>query len=355
VRGSNRFGEALLVLGSATAFLCVSEVAARFLPARGPNGYAPVNTRLRANRRENSRGFRDEDRPLSKPPGVRRLVCLGDSFTWGTGVEREDAYPQRLERGLRRRRRETWEVLNLAKEGMNSVDEAALLAQEGLNYEPDAVLLGYVLNDSEDESSAKARRAAGIAEARLSPAFLWDHLAFYRFVGTRLWATKDNAQRTAEYKEMYAETAPGWVAAQKALRGMGVLCRRHRALYVVAVFPLFANPLDDAYPFAEIHGKVVRAAARSGAKVVDLLSAFRGLRWDLLVVDGYMDEHPNEMAHRIAAHALLDVLDTILPAGAPAPKHRPPEARARARRASWPPLATRTPTSPRRGSPGASR
>jgi hypothetical protein len=54
--------------------------------------------------------------------------------------------------------------------------------------------------------------------------------------------------------------------------------------------------------------------------VVDLLPAYRGLRWELLVVDGVNDEHPNEIAHRIAANVILHALDDVVPwpAGGPA-------------------------------------
>jgi hypothetical protein len=82
---------------------------------------------------------------------------------------------------------------------------------------------------------------------------------------------------------------------------------------VVAIFPLFGNPLDESYPFADIHGRVARAAAEGGAKVVDLLPRYRGLRWDLLVVDGPRDEHPNEIAHRIAGQTLVRAVDEVVP------------------------------------------
>jgi hypothetical protein len=50
--------------------------------------------------------------------------------------------------------------------------------------------------------------------------------------------------------------------------------------------------------------------------VVDLLPAYRGLRWEILVADGAADEHPNEVAHRIAAQTLLRALDEVLPPAA---------------------------------------
>ena len=54
--------------------------------------------------------------------------------------------------------------------------------------------------------------------------------------------------------------------------------------------------------------------------MVDLLPYYRGLRSDLLVVDGTRDEHPNEIAHRIAAQTLEKALDDVLPAAAAAPE-----------------------------------
>jgi hypothetical protein len=166
--GRPKRGELLLVVLSVGVFLLVAEGVVRWLGAAEPRatGYAPVNTNRRAMRPRNSHGYRDLERRLPKPPGIRRVLSLGDSFAWGASVEFEDAYPQRLERGLTRRRKETWEVVNLALPGMGSVDQAAQLADEGFAYEPDVVILGYVLNDSEDAAAAETRRAADWAEAR---------------------------------------------------------------------------------------------------------------------------------------------------------------------------------------------
>ncbi len=294
----------------------------RLLGAADPRAlrYPRVDTDRRERRPINSRGYRDEERTLAKPPGVRRVVSLGDSFAWGVGVEFDDIYAQRVERSLCRRRRAPWQVVNLALPGMNSVAEAAQLAAEGLAYGPDVVALGYVLNDSEDENAAEARRVEDWLEEKReqktrSPRLL-DRSALYRLLSTRIWATLENRRRIAGYKSMYAADYPGWIAGQRALRTMGGLCRERGIPFVVLIFPLFGNPLDEGYPFPGIHAQVAHAAAEAGAKVVDLLPPYRGLRWDLLVVNGTDDEHPNEIAHRIAANALLKAIDEVVP-GAP--------------------------------------
>ena len=315
VPGTSRRAEILLLVATVIVLLLMGEAVVRLLAADRPRatGYAPVNTNRRAMRPQNSRGYRDLERTVEKPAGTKRIVSLGDSFAWGASVEFEDAYPQRLERSLSRRRRETWQVVNLALPGMNTVDEEGQLRTEGLAYGPDVCLLGFVLNDSEDAEAAETRRVAEWAEEKRRTPGLLDHSALFRLVKTRLWATAENRKRITGYKSMYADDAPGWIASRRALKQMGALSRERGVPFLVVIFPLFGNPLDDRYPFPEIHAKVAQAAAEAGAKVLDLLPVYRGLRWDILVVDGVDDEHPNEIAHRIAASAILHALDDVVP------------------------------------------
>ena len=302
----------LLLVGAVLFVLVIAEAAVRIAGADRPRptGYAPVDTNRRAARPLNGHGYRDLPRAIPKPPNVRRVLSLGDSFAWGASVEFEDAYPQRLERALTRRRGETWEVVNLALPGLATVDHAAQLAAEGEAYGPDVVLLGYVLNDSQDAAAAEAQRAEDWVK---HPPPTAGRSALVRLIRTRLWATAENRRRVEGYRSMYAENAPGWIAARQALRSMGAWCRQRGVPFVVAIFPLFGNPLDESYPFAEAHAKVAQAAAEAGARVVDLLPAYRGLRWDLLVVNGADDEHPNEIAHRIASGVILRALDDVVP------------------------------------------
>jgi hypothetical protein len=203
---------------------------------------------------------------------------------------------------------------------MGTVEEAVQLEDEGFDYEPDVVVLGFVLNDSEDENAAEHRREKdwlADQQARRERRRLVDRSALYRLVRGRLEATVDNHRRLEAYRAQFAPDYPGWVACQQALRHMAELCRQHRVPFVVMIFPLFGNPLDAGYPFAEIHAKVAQAAREASATVLDLLPQYRGLRWEILVADGPRDEHPNEIAHRIAARALLRTLDEVAPPSRP--------------------------------------
>jgi hypothetical protein len=332
-RGPRRAEVALLLVSLGLALL-VAEVAVRLVgsgSAAGGNGYAPLRTGRRDRQPINAAGYRDLERQQPKPAGVRRVLCLGDSFTWGVGILFDDAWPQRVERALSRTRGERWEAVNLAEPGMNAVEQVSRLESEGFAYQPDVVVLGWVLNDSEDEDAAEARRARDWEEGERRPPALADRLAarsaLFGLVRTRIHATLENRRRITGYRSMYADGYAGWVKARQALVTLGGMCRARGVPFVVVIFPLFANPLDARYPFAELHARVAQAAGEAGARVVDLLPSYSKVDWRLLVVDGTADEHPNEIAHRIAAQAIVRALqETVPPAAAPAPSE-PPAAR----------------------------
>jgi lysophospholipase L1-like esterase len=99
--------------------------------------------------RSNSLGMRDVEIAVPKPPGVFRIALLGDSFSFGWGVEVEQCYANLIETQfgeLVAGRR--IEVLNLGVPGYNTAIEAACLEHKALAMQPDLVLVQYFYNDA---------------------------------------------------------------------------------------------------------------------------------------------------------------------------------------------------------------
>jgi len=97
--------------------------------------------------RTNARGFRTPDFLEKKAPGVFRIVCLGDSSTFGMNVEAKDAYPQILHRLLNEFHPGRFEVLNLGSPGFSSRQGLELIRREVLSLQPDLVIFAYGTND----------------------------------------------------------------------------------------------------------------------------------------------------------------------------------------------------------------
>lgn len=88
--------------------------------------------------RINGHGERaDAEVPFERVPGRRRYLVIGDSFSFGHGVEAAEGWPARLEQLV-----PDSEVVNLAVTGYGTDQQVLRLEKRGLAYRPDVVLLG---------------------------------------------------------------------------------------------------------------------------------------------------------------------------------------------------------------------
>jgi lysophospholipase L1-like esterase len=94
----------------------------------------------------NSHGLRDAERSYAAPPGVFRLLALGDSFVEGYSVPFERTVTQVLEANLRRPGCPV-EVLNGGTAGYSTDQEYLFYRQEGSRYSPNVVMLFFYYND----------------------------------------------------------------------------------------------------------------------------------------------------------------------------------------------------------------
>jgi len=98
----------------------------------------------------NSLGLREREIPLEKAPGEIRIVCVGDSWTFGSGVLASETFCRRLEERLNGARpgiRVT--TVNCGMSGGTYLQGYLLLKDVGLKYQPDVILsCGFNLADA---------------------------------------------------------------------------------------------------------------------------------------------------------------------------------------------------------------
>lgn len=82
------------------------------------------------------------------PAGTRRIVTLGDSFTFGHGVEIAEAWPSRLATLLSASDPDTdYEAVNLAVTGYGTDQQLLRFEAMGPDFHPDAVVLGLFVGN----------------------------------------------------------------------------------------------------------------------------------------------------------------------------------------------------------------
>src|SRR5712691_154086 len=110
----------------------------------------------------NTLGFRDRD--FSPDKNVKtRIVALGDSFTYGWGVEAEESWPKVLEQRLRSSGLDL-EIANLGKPGASPRDYADIAEKSISLLHPDIVIVGVLQGDD------LAQMDAPPTPSRLGPA-----------------------------------------------------------------------------------------------------------------------------------------------------------------------------------------
>ncbi|HEX5760546.1 MAG TPA: SGNH/GDSL hydrolase family protein [Thermoanaerobaculia bacterium] len=304
----------------------------RFRLARNPKiGYEPVpNLDYRGPDRSfwdyagasNSQGFRDREHAVAKPPGVYRVVVLGDSIAAGLKIERvRNSFPPRLERLLGERGLPA-EVISLAVSGYNTRQEVELFKEKGLRYRPDLVLVAYSLTDRERMDGdilrtllAAEGQESGVAAVRVHPLLV--RSALYRALRYRVLAPirRTPAQAAAATERAVARISGDTVA--ESFAELARLSQAHGFAVVVAVFPRLVGDFRR-YRFGDQHEFVAALSRRHGFRHLDLLAPLAACRAAApekpLGMDSY---HPSPYGHACVAAAMVQAILELEARGTP--------------------------------------
>ena len=148
----------------------------------------------------NADGLRGPRLPRERAPDSFRILLLGDSVSWGWGVDYADSYAARLTTALG----PGVEVVNAAVPGWGSDQELLWLEREGAGWSPDLVLLCFIYNDirsnarSEMDGLPKPRFVVD-AQGELQP----EGLPVVAPMGAFRRELKWNCRRLAAYSALF--------------------------------------------------------------------------------------------------------------------------------------------------------
>ena len=268
----------------------------------------------------NPLGLRGPEVTPQKPPGVYRILGLGDSFTFAVGVREPDTFLRRLETQLNAARpaggdAPTFQVLNAGTQGYNIRDEVLNLEHRWLALAPDLVLVNFYLNDAyADNTFLNMGEALGIY---VKPQGL-GRLSYVVDLVQHQWAVRRQRRDTEDYylKSFFKEAdkfvddpaslSTDWKLSGDALAHAVELGQQHGFRVALVIWPELYE-LDGDYPFVPIHKLVRETCGRLGIPTLDLLDTFRGHKSETLWVHP-SDHHPNEEANRLAADAIARFL-----------------------------------------------
>lgn len=279
--------------------------------------------------RTNSMGIRsDREFTFAKPDGVFRIAVLGDSFTFGYGVEAEQTYSALLERRLQKRGINA-EVLNLGVSGAGTAEELIMLKERGSKFDPDMVVLGYCTNDIKNNTASMLYALNGkgsIIRKRKEylPAvkvrdFLYS-FAVYRFLAERshlLYFLRNSLSEFLQERQIRKNIARESLSSQDEERLTAALlheikrtCERQGAMFLL---------LD--IPSASIRSSLPRRflTTVTDEDIIDLQPTFKKRMKATKLYWTRSDGHWTPDGHQIAAELLAQRIEERLAASGEAP------------------------------------
>jgi lysophospholipase L1-like esterase len=273
-------------------------------------------------------------------PGGRRVLVLGDSFTFGFLLNEEDTFVRVLQRHADENFGPgTFQFLNGGAGGWGTADCLAFLEEFGERIAPEIVLAVFSVDDigRSVESGLycftdDARREIAPAPARRPPSRLksaLNRLAFYdwliehsHFVQlarvSYLHASRGNAAQRQTVRESLSEDAglrAGVALGQALFRRMNAWCRDHHARLLVTsngshMGKLVPNTRDPTMVFLKRAGGFFESEAIPFHDLTPGMEAATGGDWKPWSIPH--DGHPNEDGARLIGDLIWDWLRTQL-------------------------------------------
>jgi HEAT repeat protein/lysophospholipase L1-like esterase len=251
----------------------------------------------------NHDGLRDRDHAADPAPGVRRVVCLGDSTTLGWGIRPEEAYPQVLQ-DLLDARGAPVEVFNVALGGWSTRQEVVAYRKIVRRYRPGQVVLGVCLNDVAELQNNLSRPPRLLAALHARSALV-------------RWAVGARDREIADVEELFQgagtrKIEEAWARLFREIQTLRDEVRRDGGSLAVLVFP-FALQLSADAPPAVPQARIAAFCRAEGLACLDLLPAVRATG-----ESPFLDyDHFTPAGARQVAEAVLD--SGIVGAASPPP------------------------------------
>ena len=261
----------------------------------------------------NSVGIRDSEYTLKAPSGVYRVLALGDSQTFGNGLELKDTWPKQLESTLNQSNNGIrFEVINSGLPGSDTWQHEIIFNRMISNYHPDSVVLAFYVNDvvKRFTPSPSRHKADNELEKRViyaikqSALLLTLRKAFHSIRHT-LETTGAEVKQQSLFNGGYdAAIEDRWAQVKESLSDMKIMADDHNKDYMIVSLPR-RDHVDGRLPWEAYNLRLQTIAAQYKIPMVSMLEplqqGYKEHKRDLFIP---WDGHNSKAANRIIAQVI---------------------------------------------------
>ena len=249
----------------------------------------------------NDAGMR-EDHPVSleKPASEFRVLFLGDSCTFGYGLDHAHSFVQQTEDQLRQRLNRPVECLNAGVPGYSLFQGSQLYATRAHQYQPEVVVLCFGWNDMVPWDALSDLEHLELSQAAKPNSILqWSRLCQLAWqAATR----NDDGRRQPRPRLLPSEF-------RRLLNQFHQEVQSHQAQLLVLVWGFRFQVAERPWERTAWQQEQYKFAEQSSVPIVDLVTEFQQLAEDHGVEAVFLDEgHATELANTRVAELVSDVL-----------------------------------------------
>ena len=285
----------------------------------------------------NSLGFREKEFSFEKEKGAFRILVLGDSLTFGVGIDNDHRYTNVLEEMLNLRSKpKKYEVLNFGMGGYSTDQEVDLLKGILKKVQCDLVIVGFFWNDfsmtTQQTLDAYVSMSYPLYSINIEGNDLFtnterNYNAISKttpdeFLNIKPWYKQTGIYRFVEMRSNINRNGmlPNeklWQFERNELMGMMELTRQYSLpppvvvlLYNGFVDPHknnFRKPKGQLAQYIQLEKFVGEKLGHEGFSVIDPLPYFEKYSGMSMSVSEW-ETHPNYLPHYIFAQSIFDYL-----------------------------------------------
>jgi lysophospholipase L1-like esterase len=266
----------------------------------------------------NATGFRDKDYPKITTNSIR-IICVGDSITYGWRIPIGKTYHKQLER-LFEKRGHRIDVMGMGVPGYNTVQEYHLIKDKALDFNPDMILLQISPNDFERTVGIKKfRKGKRLTLAPLHDCaipfvlkktkfttFAMRRSHLFKFVNLKLYGAlhRDKSRSSHTPQDVYLM---GEEKAFQHLWKINSLLDGRNIRLAAVIFPF--EQREDTYTFASLHERMRAELEKMDVPYLDLHDKLNPDQGEDI---WFERRHPNARGYAIATRAIFRFIKPLL-------------------------------------------
>ncbi len=248
----------------------------------------------------NSQGMRSSEISL-KSENSYRIAFLGDSITFGWGVDANESYPEIFGEMLRKEFNKTIEILNFGVPGYVAEQQYEVLKDKVLDYNPDLLVIGNFLSNPDKiwnlyDTSIPIHPSIKI--------FFKEHSCLYNLVQDKwkILLNKAGEIDKSPYIDLYNTDSETWKNYTSTLNKISMISKESNIPVIIFILPNWHN-LNESYEFIDIHNLLNKTIFEYNLHSIDTFPDLKNLN---IVAEDYSIEHvhPNAKGHELLAEIL---------------------------------------------------